>query len=87
MGLIYKPLSESTTLECALVWRIDNRRRTCISFLNAVYEASQPPRVQDNNFASQAVPQTFADVASKNWTAKGFRVERSAASRLARSII
>jgi DNA-binding transcriptional LysR family regulator len=43
MGLIYKPLSESAALECALVWRIDNRRRTLLSFLNAVYAASQPP--------------------------------------------
>ncbi|MEI9980914.1 MAG: LysR substrate-binding domain-containing protein [Edaphobacter sp.] len=40
-GLVYKPLSESPTLECALVWRLDNRRRTLHSFLNTVYSASQ----------------------------------------------
>jgi DNA-binding transcriptional LysR family regulator len=42
-GLIYKQLSDSPALECALVWRLDNHRRALHSFLNAVYAASQPP--------------------------------------------
>ncbi|MHB8304099.1 MAG: LysR substrate-binding domain-containing protein [Acidobacteriaceae bacterium] len=41
-GLLYRSLTDSMALECALVWRSENRHATLLSFLNAIYAVSQP---------------------------------------------
>jgi hypothetical protein len=47
-GLVYKPLSDSPALEFALVWRAENHRSVLLSFLNAIYPASQPSAGHDH---------------------------------------
>ena len=42
-GLLYKPLTDSMILECALVWRSENRRATLLSILNAIHAFNQSP--------------------------------------------